>query len=108
MTRGSKDLSLKKKKKQGGHRLLTHLTRLNQKTERSLRVLYRSLHAHGIFTRNPTRGYKQSKPPQGMLKFRLLLTHKLLFTSTPRLNHDDTSKTRKYRTLHSQQNALII
>ena len=54
MARGSKDLSVKKKnKKQGRHRLLTHLTRLNQKTERLLRVWYRSLHAHGIFTRNP-------------------------------------------------------
>ena len=54
MARGSKDLSVKKnKKKQGGDRLLTHLTRLNQKTERSLRVWYRSLHAHGIFARNP-------------------------------------------------------
>lgn len=55
MARGSKDLSVKKKnKKQGGHRLLTHLTRLNQKTERSLRVCgIAFLHAHGIFTRNP-------------------------------------------------------
>jgi len=87
--------------------LLTHLTRLNQKTERSLRVCGIALCTRTEFSRE-TRGYKQSKPPQGMLKFRLLLAHKLLFTSTPRFHHDDTSKTRKYKTLHSHQNALII